>query len=514
MIRIIGILGVILLITKNLPAQVFQELSVPLGVNVEYGTSLLAGGGISFVDFNGDGWDDLTFASQQGDSLHFFINNQNGFTKIPALVNHTDEVKQVLWVDYDNDGDKDLFIACHDCPNRMYENQGNLTFIDQTSNLNLPINNANTFGATFGDYDKDGYLDLFISNRDFFHSNALYKNIGGGNFHNITADVGILDSLKWTFCAAFLDIDKNGWQDIYTIEDKYSMTNEMHKNLGNGTFVNIAHTTGTDITADAMNAGVGDYDNDGDLDIYITNTPLGNYLLNNDGTGNFTNVAVATGVVMNQASWGGIFVDYDNDLDLDLFVCSSDDVGHNNLYENDGTGNFTEPLSNPMTGDTIKSFCTTYGDYNNDGKLDIIVGSKSPDKAKFWKNQSSTGNWFKVKLEGTTSNRDGIGSWIEVYLNGQKYTRYTHCGESFLGQPSDYKHFGLGSHTIIDSVVVRWLSGQVDVLPNIAINQTIKIIEGGTDNFQFLLRNNMKLKMLLFKLNLFFQIHFMVKRFS
>ena len=471
------------------PEIIFKDVAAQQGINIGYGNTGSFGGGISFCDFNGDGYDDLTFASHAGEPIYFYVNDNGNFTTtgIP-LINNTDGSKQVLWVDFDNDGDKDFFVTCEDAPNRLFRNDGYPNFTDVTSQVGLPLHTRATYGAVFGDADKDGWLDLYISNREIEDfTNEFYRN-NQGQFEDLTLTSGLDNGNKPSFCAAFFDYDLDGWPDLYIAQDKYWCPNSMYRNEGNLTFTDQSASTGADIAIDAMNTGIGDYDNDGDFDIYVTNTPGGNALLRNNGDGSFTDVAASTGTLFNRVGWGGIFLDFDNDMDLDLYVSSMFDFPDepNALYVNDGMGSFTEPLfaTGGLDGvDTTRSFSNAFGDFDQNGLLDIVVSNGGSYNFMLWENQNTyTDNYLQISLEGTQSNKDGVGSIIEVYTNGQKQVRSTSCGTAYLAQNSSYYHFGLKHYTQADSVIVRWPSDIVDKLFDLTANQRIKIVESEPDH--------------------------------
>ena len=469
-------------ITAN--AQSFSNVAPANGIYTGFGYGSF-GGGVSFADFNGDGLDDLTFATASGSPLRFYQNNGNGFDPIFPLVTNVEEVKQVLWADYDNDGDKDLFIAVHNGVNRLYNNDGNMVLTDVSAFANIPGGTGPTYGASFGDYNKDGWLDLFIANRggvvaDIIYKNVLLLNNGDGTFTDVSDMSVVGDEDKQTFCGAFLDYNNDLWPDLYVIQDRYNAPNNLYRN-DNGTFTDISTTSGAGVAINAMNAGVGDYDNDGDLDIYVTNTNQGNVLLRNDGNDAFSDVTNVANVGFFQYGWGGNFFDYDNDMDLDLYVSSdrNDSAEPNVLYENNGDGTFFKPIPTGFLGDTVKSTANAIGDFNEDGLLDIAVSNYLGTNFMVWENETaSSDNWIKIALEGVESNRDGIGVWIEVSADEKVQYRYTLCGEAYLGQNTNNHHIGLGLATIADAIKIRWPSGNVDLLHDVAVNQKIKIREG------------------------------------
>ena len=469
-------------------AQQFDDISISAGILHSFGTGP-AGGGVSFCDFNGDGWDDLTLASESGDSIYFYLNQNGTFSRIrPGLAGGTEETKHILWVDYDNDGDKDLFVTAYNAPNRLYNNDGNLVLTEVTAAVGLPLESLPSYGACWGDYDRDGWLDLYVTDRRILfqqqglNSNRLYRNLGNGTFAETTLAAGVADSAKAPFCASFLDINGDLWPDIYIAQDK-TMGNTLLKNRGNGTFEDISAPSGAGLIMNAMCVAFGDYDNDGDLDIYISNTPHGNKLLRNNGDETFTELADAVGVGFYSTGWGSNFLDYDNDGDLDLYVSGmvpgAAGPGHlsSAMYENNGAGMFSISAGIGMPGDTVASFANAVGDMNQDGYPDLFVSNTAPWISQLWANSGGANHWIQVKLEGVMSNRDGIGAWIEVYTGGQKQVRYTHCGIGFLGQNSDTETFGLGQWTAVDSIVVRWPSGHVDRRYGPVVGERLLILE-------------------------------------
>lgn len=477
-----------LLCTISIKAQInFIDEATSLGIAETCGDTPI-GNGISFYDYNNDGWDDITLPSQAGQPLRFFKNVNGAFIEdninIPS---NTSQHKQVNWVDFDNDGDKDLFVTSNASSNKLYLNDGNLNFTDVTVASQLPTINIFTYGAAWGDYNNDGFLDVFLSNRDVNEivPNYLYRNNGDGTFTDVSVASGILNVSDLTFCAAFLDFNNDGWQDIYVSNDRIENPNVLYKNNGDGTFTDVSVSSNTNLMIGAMSVTVEDYNNDGWLDIYVTNTAEGNVFLKNNGDETFTNVAVTNGTTFNSIAWGAVFLDADNDMDLDIYVSGLLDGSNSNylsaaFYENDGLGQFSIPNAG-FSNDTRESYSNAIGDVDNDGLPEIIVSNADNENIFIWKNETiTTNNWLKVKLEGVQSNRDGIGSLIEISINGNKQYRYTLCGEGYLGQNSRTESFGIGANTIIDYVKVSWLSGNEDIYYNIAANQTLNIQEGNS----------------------------------
>ena len=478
----------ILYITTNFCfAQLqFTESADDLGcINASYGSGLL-GGGISFFDFDQDGWDDITLSSEEGLPVKFLKNNNGNFIEVNLNIDDPFfETKTVQWVDVDNDGDFDLFVTSNIDTNRLYENDGNLSFTNITNSAGLMTSDHRTFGASWGDYNNDGWLDLIILSRNLDENsiaNILYKNNGDNTFTNVTNDAGLETTNYASFCASFIDFNNDGWQDIYIANDKYDNPNLMYKNNGDETFTEVGNSTNTNISIDAMSTTIGDYNNDGWNDIYVSNTFAGNSFLKNNGDETFSDIAHTNGTLMESVAFGSVFLDAENDGDQDLYVTGMLDSGETLLsafYENDGTGQYSIPENIGFENDAAISFSNAIGDINNDGYPDIVVLNYAPYNMYLWKNDSSQdNNWIKIKLQGVISNRQGIGSTIEISVNGEKQYNYTLCGEGYLSQNSAYEFFGIGQATSIDYIKVTWLSGTVDFIENPPINSVGTVVEG------------------------------------
>ena len=464
----------------------FEDVADDIGTAYSYGSSTW-GGGVSFADFDNDGWDDLTFATEEGTEIYFLKNNDGNFSSITLNgISNTFKTKQVIWIDYDNDGDQDFFVTGFEGVNKFYKNDGDMNFTDISSSIGFFETDLFTYGVSFADMDNDGDLDAFISNRDGVaddQRNYLYRN-DEGTFIDITDSAGLSMSSHLSFCSIIFDYNKDGFQDIYISNDKPDNLNILYKNNGDGTFDDVSEYSGAGIGINAMTTTIGDYNNDGWFDIYITNTPEGNELLRNNGDGTFTNVAEATATTFNSVGWGAVFLDADLDGLLDLYVSSDFDgsVGSflsSAFYHQQNNETFIIPENIGFEEDTRKSYTNAIGDIDNDGKPDIIVGNDIEPNF-LWSNKTvNENNWLKVKLEGVISNRDGIGNTIEININGQSQYRYTLAGEGYLSQNSFYEFFGMGNAIEVDYVKVTWTTtGESEIINNIAANQAIIIKEG------------------------------------
>lgn len=468
----------------------YVEAAQQLGVNFYYGSNQPAGG-ISFADFNQDGWDDLTIASDRAESIGFFVNEEGTFRKIePPLVENQSEAKQVLWIDYDNDGDLDLFVTGHRASNRLYENTGDLKLVDVTVDAGLPTEQTPNFGATWGDFDRDGWLDLFYNLRPYVgyeigSTNRLFRNLGNGTFRDVTAEYQLLLPEKAPFCASFIDVNNDLWPDIYVAEDKLT-GNMMYKNIGGRTYADISERSQTDLKMFSMSVTTGDYDGDDLEDIYITNID-GSKLLRNTGLELFEELARESDSEFRGGyGWGSNFLDFDNDGDLDLYVSGmyqGTEVPSSQFYINAGQGKFTVGQTG-FAGDTVISFANAFGDVNNDGFPDIAVNNALPYKTQVWTNSAVSGEHFvKIQLRGRLSNTFAVGSRVEVYAGSGRQVLFTKTARGFLAQNSGTLHFGLGEALQADSVRVFWPSGHTELFGPLIAGQAHLLQEGSKKAF-------------------------------
>lgn len=486
----------LLLFCLNIGSQtLFEDDATVLGLVNHTGT-IGDGYGLSFADYNDDGWDDLTLTSGPGVPLRFYKNFGGFFVEESLSIEDINyAVRSVSWVDYDNDGDKDLFVVS-DTSNgsKLFNRDANNNFINVTVAAGLPIDNLDTHSVSWGDIDNDGCLDLYMSNRTENSPiiNYLFKSNCDGTFTDVTFASGVASSAALTYCSGFFDFNNDGWQDLFVSNDK-TFPNYLYKNNGDGTFSDVSVLSGADIVIDAMSVTIEDFNADGFFDIYITNTPFdmattttdGSILLKNNGDETFTNIAVSSGCELNSWCWGANFLDAENDGDLDVYVScsyiSSDGFPSYGFFENQGADSFLNSTNAGFINNEYRSFGNAIGDIDNDGKVDIAAINNFDTNPSVWKNKTSNNNnYFVVSLEGTVSNKDGVGAVIEIQVNGEKQYRYVVNGESYLSQNSFKEFFGVGQNAVIDYVKVKWLSGIEDVIYDISANQSLNIIEGST----------------------------------
>jgi len=486
-------------------AQTFVNIAPQLGINHTVNTQLQFGGhGCAFFDFDNDGWDDITFI-QETDSVVLYRNNEGVFESIPSVAFQIGQIRQALWVDYDNDSDYDLFMTSTNGNSRLYNNDGNFNFTDVTVFAGISTAIANNFGVTFGDYDLDGYLDFYLARYQMSgdlnnpaHLNALYRNNGNGTFTDMTVLAGVADSIQPSFMGAWIDIDRNGLPDLYVINDRTLWGNSMYLNNGDGTFTDITSICGAEMFGqDPMGITYGDYDNDGDLDMLLSNggpPTKPPRLYTNNGNSYFVENAGPMGIsvpVTFMCTWGGTWIDIDNNSFQDLYLTTgllmpANGEVRNYLFRSNSAQSFTDSPQ-LFTGNHIAaSYSVARGDIDNDGCADMIVQNAKNYNSFIWKNEYGPtlgNNYIKITLEGTLSNTMAIGSWITVYCQGNTYTHYTRCGESFISQDSQHHIFGLGNFQVVDSIVVDYPSGVSDVYYNLPVNQHIYLTEAETSNF-------------------------------
>ena len=419
-------------------------------------------GGVAWGDYDNDG--DLDIYLVKASANRLFRNDGAGaFVDATAgPLGDTGNGSSAAWGDYDGDGDLDLYVANYGA-NKLLRNDGGGVFADATS---PPLDEPSASrGGVWGDYDNDGDLDLYVPS---INPNKLFRNEGSGVFSDATS--GPLQGDYVTVATAWADYDNDGDLDLYLANS--NQENKLLRNDGSGVFTDV--TSGalgnTDTAADIA---WGDYDNDGDLDLYLVNhLPDPNKLFRNDGGDVFTDVTV--GPLIDEgwtvsATWG----DYDNDGDLDLYMTGSAGSEENKLLRNDGGDVFV----NVATGDlSTASGEAIWGDYDNDGDLDLYtIRWASPNQ--LLRNDNYTGNhWLHVHLAGAISNTPGIGAHVRIVAGGVTQMREISGGSGVI-QNSLAAEFGLGATTTVDLVEVSWPSGIVSQLYNVAVDQAIWITE-------------------------------------
>jgi hypothetical protein len=537
----------------------FEDITSKTGINIRHHTRtyhgknadvlrmFTAGGAaVAVGDYDNDGYEDLFITdSENGKPNHLFHNNHDGtFTDVAqeaGVAGGNDAlniVSDAIWFDYDNDGLPDLLVARFGTP-ILYHNEGHGKFRDVTARSGL-----NKFGNAIAviafDYDNDGNLDLLFGN--YFQpvnlldlkdphvlpnnldgatnggGVTLWHNTGRGTFEDVTDKAGLGNVTGWTLDLGHGDFNNDGLQDIYMACD--FGTDHIFLNNGDGTFREVTEkATGWD-TKKGMNVDVADYNNDGWLDIYVTNI-YDDYmkecamLWQNMGDGTFSDVSQEVGVCDTGWGWAAKFADFDNDGWQDLFVVNGlrsagpenylplllpmlttpgidfSDVNNwpdienrtwsgyqrKRLFHNLGDATFREigadaGVNNDKDGRGIGVI-----DLDNDGRLDLVETNADQAPIVYHNVSQNVGNWIELKLVGTKSNRDGIGARVQLQAGGLTQMRELDGGNGYAGESSRRIHFGIGAATKIDHLQIRWPSGRVDQV-EVPINRVSYVQEG------------------------------------
>ncbi|HZW40564.1 MAG TPA: FG-GAP-like repeat-containing protein [Ignavibacteriaceae bacterium] len=447
--------------------------------------------GVAWCDYNNDGLEDI-FAVNNGAPCRLYKNLGNGtfeYDSLAGFQNLSTTCMASTWGDYDNDGFQDVFITTSvsgvSHVNYLFKNNGNSTFTQVTNSI-VTQGYGWSLGAAWDDYDNDGYLDLYVANWDTV--NYLYHNNGDGSFSKIVSG-DIVNDNDASYAATWVDYDNDGLQDMF-VANYYTTTyppnqNRLYKNNGNGTFTKIL--SGELVTDTTLSTGSswGDYDNDGDLDVFIPTSYFhGDYnmLWRNNGDGTFTKLPTAVPSLDQNTCYGSAWADFNNDGNLDLYVSANRSSYRTNfLYENNGDGTFTKITTSAINLSSENSFGGAWGDYNNNGAPDLYVATGSATKwNQFFRNNDTTNNWIKFRLVSSTSNKSAIGTRVVLYAANKKQTRLLQGNTGQYSQGSLYPVFGLGASTVVDSVFIYWPSGIVDKYKNLAARQIKTVLENET----------------------------------
>jgi hypothetical protein len=490
-----------------------------------------------------NGWRLEGFAKGQEPHCHLFKNNRDGtftdVTKGSGLELRTGWGQACCVGDYDNDGHDDLFVTYYG-QNALYHNNGDGTFVDVTERAGLvqpgPKVRWNT-GCTWVDYDRDGHLDLFVANYVDFDlktaplpeevpctykgilvacgppglsggKNILYHNNGDGTFSDVSEKAGMWTAIgTYGLSVAASDLDNDGWPDIYVANDSAPAT--LYLNQKDGTFRDVAVQNGAAVSAEGkpqagMGVSIGDYNRDGNLDVVKTNFAGDtDSLYTNLGAGVFEDRTYPAGLGVNTRllGWGVGFFDMDNDGWLDLLMSnghvypevdkSKADLKyaeHKYLYRNLRNDRFEEVTEKGGPGilESAPARGCAFGDYDNDGDLDIVVNCVNAIPQLLRCDSALNRNWIKIKLVGVKSNRTGIGSRVLVTAKTTPAAQEPlvqmdelRSGGSYFSQNDMRLHFGLEQATKVDTLEIRWLSGQIDQLKDLKPNHLYIIQEGG-----------------------------------
>jgi hypothetical protein len=465
---------------------------------------------------------------------HLYKNNRDGtFTDVTEKsgLGRTGWQTGVCVGDFDNDGWDDLF-CCFWGHNILFHNNGDGTFTDVTHKAGLYREQGRWgSGCTFLDYDRDGHLDLFVCNyivldpdkipsaKDMSFcqwkgvpimcgprglpadTNILYHNNGDGTFTDVSQKAGILKpGPRYSITAVSYDFDNDGWPDIYVAVD--SEPSILFQNNHDGTFTDVAVMSGCAYSDNGheqagMGLAVADYDCDGWFDIFKTNFVDDTVnLYHNNGDGTFSDVSFTSGVGINNryVAWGCGFIDYDNDgwpdivqlnghvyPEVDFYNFGESFKNPRLVYRNLGNGRFKDVSAEmgPGISERFSSRGAAFGDYNNDGKMDVLVLNLNDLPSLLRNEGGNTQNWIKLKLVGTKCNRTAIGARARVITGKHVQMDEVHAGGSVMSQSDLRLHFGLGKAESVDAIEVKWPTTQkVERFLNVKANQILTIREG------------------------------------
>lgn len=462
----------------------------PLYAPIVEGDAVNTGGmsrGVAWGDYDNDGYPDL-FVANSDNQPNILLHNQQGgsFIRVESgkLTQLEANSESGNWVDYDNDGDLDLFVTnIGNQVNYLFRNDGTDGFL-RILDGDIVTEAQSSTGSCWIDIDHDGDLDVFVSNRDD-QNNSFFINEGDGTFTQITERELVNDGGNSRACG-WADVDGDTDYDLYVANAHEP--NFFYHNNGDGTFTRL--TTANLVQPSEYSYGMSwaDVDNDTDIDLFVANLEASNEVYLNDGAGNFALVSDEHIIVDGaKPSKGNTWGDFDNDGDLDFFIANGTpgaDV-RNILYLNDGTGQFTRAQGEPIATASDISAGTAWADYDNDGDLDIYVANwrNNNEDNVLYQNISNAGyGWVKIKLLGTESNSFGIGAVLNLTatINGETIgqTRQNLSNTGYGSQNSHIIHFGLGDATQIETLEITWPSGIVDSFENLPINTQLIIEEG------------------------------------
>lgn len=454
---------------------------------VRGGPNLLNDGGISagvsLSDYDNDGHLDLFVANWNDQRNYLYHANGDGtFTRIKnsPITRDPGFSSGGSWGDYDNDGYLDLFVANQQNEhNELFRNLGNGQFARVVSG-DIVTDFGNSYAGAWSDYDRDGHLDLFVANAG--QPNFLYRNLGDGTFIRIKNGAIATDvAINWT--AIWGDYNNDGYPDLF-VPSANGQNNLLYRNNGDGTFSKLADGEIVNDGGVSYGSSWGDYDNDGDLDLFVANfLPQGevqNGLYRNDGDQGFVKIRSGPIVTQKGSAFGGSWGDYDNDGDLDLYVAIWGEPSH--LFLNNGEGEFK--IHSEGAAVQLAGFPSGHAsaDVDNDGRLDLITANWDNLNNYIFRNTSPTGQWIGIQLRGIESNRFGVGARISLStsVNGQtvRQIREINSADALRSQGGHRVHFGLGDASTVTLIRVEWPSGEIDELANVSTNAIITVREG------------------------------------
>ena len=549
-------------VPKNHPKVVFTDVTKRSGIHFRqfWGSRTTQlpedmGSGAAWIDYDKDGYPDLFIVNEAGpldmsaDSLRespascqLYHNNGDGtFTNVTKKAGITFKGwgMGVAVGDADNDGWPDIFITAYGT-NVFYHNNGDGTFTNETQKSGLGGIKGFWTGATWGDFDRDGNLDLYVTGYVKYSKmanhtvtqrandeepaginplsfppqrNLLYHNNGNGTFREMAVQAGVADPDGKSLSAIWCDFDNDGWPDLYVANDVSD--NVLYHNMGNMRFVEISHPAHVSDYRGAMGLATGDWDNDGDMDLFVThwlaeeNALYMNQLNTMSAQSGarlpllFQDEAERYGlgqVSLDYVGWGTSFFDYDNDTRQDLLVVNGStdqrkedpkllEPMPNTLFWNRGPKkgfyDVTQVSGEALSYSNI-SRGAAFADYDNDGDVDVFIVNNGGPGILLRNDGGNKKNWLEVKLEGTRSNRSAIGAKLKAVTDTVTQIRQVDDQGSYLSQNSLVQHFGLNQYTVVDTLDIIWPSGLHQHFYHVPANEKIYIKEGSNRYKQLL----------------------------
>lgn len=451
--------------------QTFTDVTAQMGISGQSGL----GHSVGWCDIDNDRDLDVALSNQNDDGFWLYRNDDSTFADITSQAGLSAlTAYRIIWAEVTGDTFSDLIVRTWGAGQKLYKNNGNNSFTDISGSSGV---SGHVVAAA--DFDNNGASDLLSLTSTSCY--ILYNN-GSGVFSS-SQFVGYSNDFQNAVC---FDYNLDGNVDIYlgTYGDN---PNKLFKNFGSDSFADVTAYAGVEWTGGTSGITCGDYDNDGFPDLYLGNTSSpGCKLFHNEGNGTFTDVTTSAGVTGHTDTRTVIFVDYNNDGNLDIFVSNHDFyVYSNQMYRNNGNGTFTDVgaqlnLSGQMVGDY---FGTGWGDFNNDGAIDLFAVGHI-DKYVLFRNDNCPGNYLNARLIGTVSNYNGIGAKAEAFVGSQCLTRFVVAGEGMHDFHSFPVELGLDNSNSIDSLAISWPSGIIQTLYSVNANQFITIVENETGSVE------------------------------
>lgn len=451
----------------------FKEVSQSIGIG-DHANNY----GMALCDYDGDGLEDIYVSRRSGENKLYKNLGQMRFEELAkkAGVNYSGGTRTSIWADFDNDGFPELYLGNDRSLDILYRNNANGSFTDISKESGI-INPFNTFSVNVSDVNLDGLLDIYISN--FRDENVLYLNQGNLKFSLATHLYKLTDPQK-SMANIFFDYDNDGDQDLYLVHDGYE-PNILMQNQLTPPFLDRSEISKTNYSGQGMGVDAADINNDGWMDIYITNL-FENVLLLNNGDGSFKDITLSSGVGDIGMGWGVSFADVDNDGFVDIYVCNDSHFSphSNKLFRNKGDLSFEEISVASKVADMQGSYACICGDLDLDGNMDLLVANTaSQDRVQIYQNLGTGQHWIGFKLEGDKANRQAIGARISFKdEHGMMHYDEITGGNGFAGQNSQFLHFGIAKARQIEDLKIYWSNKDSQAITSLKSDQYYLIKQG------------------------------------